>query len=204
MVSVTWIQGPILLTKLKQAERNYTYLVETCVQQKSSLCGFTLCIKGCCLKHLLLSEAEIRQSTQVCRLKRWSTYHTACAVHSGKDDPPDIGSNCQVSPAQRKVGQSSGWPVGQLTASKSQVDWKQEWRWWRVECISNKPKHCKPAVVKGQWVVKVVNCQSDKCFRLKRRSVSCKWPSVEAKNKQMKWWAISVDIERKLASGWRE
>ena len=103
-----------------------------------------------------------------------------------------IGSNCQVSPAQRKVGQSSGWPVGQLTASKSQVDWKQEWRWWRGECISNKPKHCKPAVVKGQWVVKVVNCRPDKCFRLKRRSVSCKWPSVEAKNKQMKWWAISV------------
>ena len=153
-------------------------------------------VYGCCLKHLLLSEAEIRQSTQVCRLKRWSTYHTARAVHSGKDDPPDIGSNCQVSSAQRKVGQSSGWPVGQLTASKSQVDWKQEWRWWRGECNSNKPKHCKPAVVKGQWVVKVVNCRYDKCSRLK----ISRWSGGQYQCAQ----TISVDIECKLARGWRE
>ena len=41
MVSFTWIQGLILLTKFRLAKRNYIYLVETCVhfQQKSSLCG---------------------------------------------------------------------------------------------------------------------------------------------------------------------
>ena len=149
------------------------------------------CVLGCCLKHLLLSEAEIRQSTQVCRLKRWSTYHTARAVHSGKDDPPDIGSNCQVSPTESR-------PVIWLTSGP--VNSKQKSSWLETgmkvvaggwECISNKPKHCKPAVVKGQWVVKVVDCLSDKWFRLKRRSVSCKWASVEAKNKQW-WWAVSV------------
>ena len=45
MVSAAWIQGFILLTKLRQTKRNYIYLVETCVQQKSSLCGFTSCVR---------------------------------------------------------------------------------------------------------------------------------------------------------------